>query len=317
MNMTTTSDLLRWSLGDWYTAPGAIESHRASFLAPDVHVFPHVVIDGFLNDAFAEACCRAFPPLDDQGWCVYCNPIEIKLTNNYIDSWPPPFRELMLACLQHPDMVRTLRYITGIPNLENDPHMHGGGLHCHPRGGKLDLHLDYDVHPLSGKERRLNLILYLNKEWREEYGGDLQLWGKNPATLDHAPDADRSVERIYPLFNRAVLFRTTDESWHGMPDPIRCPAHMSRNSVAVYYVSDPRDLEGEAAAHRRRKAHFVGCRRAEAPSAGGTMDEARVNELRSVRQHRRLNDNDTDGWRPPWDAVLPLSIKRSNQRSNQ
>lgn len=307
----TSSDLRR-SLGDWYASPGAIESLRSSFLTPDPHVFPHAVIDGFLDDAFAEACCRAFPRPDAQGWSVYCNPIEIKLTNNDIDSWPPPFGELMLSCLQHPDMVQTLRYITGIPNLENDPHMHGGGLHCHPRGGKLDLHLDYDLHPLSGKERRLNLILYLNRGWREEYGGDLQLWGENPAAaLGRASDEDRSVKRIYPTFNRAVLFRTTDESWHGIPDPIRCPAHMSRNSVAVYYVSDPRDLEGEAAAHRRCKADFVGCRHVEhqRTRSAGTMDESRVNELRAVRQHRRLNDDDTGSWRPPWDAVLPPSMK--------
>jgi hypothetical protein len=81
------------------------------------------------------------------------------------------------------------------------------------------MHLDYSVHPISQKERRVNLIIYLNKEWKEEYNGDIQLWNS---------EFTHSVQKIYPVFNTAVLFNTSDDSWHGLPTPIKCPPNTGR-----------------------------------------------------------------------------------------
>ena len=129
-------------------------------------------------------------------------------------------------------MVDLFQIITGIPDLENDPYLHGAGLHFHERGGKLDMHLDYSIHPLSKKERRLNLILYLNEYWKESYNGGLELWDK---AYTHR------CETILPSFNRAVLFQTSDISYHGLPTPIACPTDTGRKSLAIYYVSNSRD----------------------------------------------------------------------------
>jgi Rps23 Pro-64 3,4-dihydroxylase Tpa1-like proline 4-hydroxylase len=117
--------------------------------------------------------------------------------------------------------------ITGISDLESDPYLHGAGLHAYPHNGKLDLYLDYIIHPVSGKERRVNLIIYLNKGWRDDYGGYLQLWNA---------DMSECKSIITPSFNSAVLFRTTDISYHGIPYPLKCPLKEYRKSMTIYYI---------------------------------------------------------------------------------
>src|SRR5438034_178076 len=83
-------------------------------------------------------------------------------------------------------------------------------VHAEP-GGFLKVHVDFNVHPKLKLDRRLNMLIYLNKEWREEWGGDLELW-----------DADRTMcrKKIAPLFNRTVVFSTGDSSFHGHPHPL-------------------------------------------------------------------------------------------------
>ena len=126
--------------------------------------------------------------------------------------------------------------------------LNGGGLHTHRSGGKLNAHLDYSLHPKLRLERRLNLLIYLTPDWKTEWGGDLGLWNhdeeyKKPKNL---------ISTISPQFNRAVLFDTTQNSWHGLPDPIQCPPEVTRNSLAVYYLCDPR-----SEAEDRSRALFV------------------------------------------------------------
>eukprot|EP00983_Pelagomonas_calceolata_P121156 1160774-Pelagomonas_calceolata.AAC.9 len=159
--------------------------------------------------------------------------------------------------------------------------MHGAGIHCHPSGGKLDMHLDYGIHPRSGKERRLNLIIYLNKDWKDEYGGELQFWDDEMQMCQssHAP-----------TFNRAVLFRTCDVSYHGMPNVLSCPG-TTRKSLAVYYVSDARP-----AVQPRYKAMYV-------PRPSDVKD-AFMDGLRGLRVERRLTEADLGGWRPTWEVEL-------------
>jgi len=125
----------------------------------------------------------------------------------------PAFQTLW-QILQSDQMVDLVKRITGIPNLEKDPHLHGAGLHYHPRGSRLEMHLDYSIHPITGKERRVNLIVYMNGGWEAAWGGDLHLW-------EGSLEAMRLFAvRVAPRFNTAALFRTSDESWHGMPDPV-------------------------------------------------------------------------------------------------
>ncbi|MBU2887588.1 2OG-Fe(II) oxygenase [Gilvimarinus agarilyticus] len=107
----------------------------------------------------------------------------------------------------------------------------GGGFHSTLPGGKLDLHADFNIHLRNGLDRRINLILFLNKDWCESYGGHLELWDENLAA---------QPKRVLPVFNRAVIFGTTDFTYHGQPIELNCPEDRFRKSLALYYYSNGR-----------------------------------------------------------------------------
>jgi hypothetical protein len=138
---------------------------------------------------------------------------------------------LLLYHLNSITFLEFLSAVTGIPNLISDPSFEGGGLHQIVRGGKLGIHADFNRHRNYGLDRRLNLLLYLNKDWREEYGGHLQLWDR---------DMTACGAKVLPLFNRVMIFGTTDFTYHGHPDPLQCPEGMTRKSLALYYFSNGR-----------------------------------------------------------------------------
>ena len=132
----------------------------------------------------------------------------------------------MIAQLNGGAFLNFLENLTGITGLVSDPHLRGGGLHEIRRGGTLGVHADFNLHPRLKLYRRLNLLIYLNKDWNEAWGGALELW-----------DGQRCVRAISPLFNRAVLFDTSNFSYHGHPHALDCPPDRSRKSVALYYYS--------------------------------------------------------------------------------
>src|SRR5262249_6397264 len=104
-----------------------------------------------------------------------------------------------------------------------------GGMHQSVRGGFLNVHADFTVHPQHVNwRRRLNVIVYLNQDWKEEYNGHLELWSR---------DMTRCVKRVTPVFNRWVLFATDDTSFHGHPVPLACPPSLTRKSLALYYYT--------------------------------------------------------------------------------
>ena len=106
-----------------------------------------------------------------------------------------------------------------MPDLKPDPALVvGGGVHNTEQGGKPSIHADFNLHPQTGKHRRLNALLYLNKDWREEYGA-LELWDR---------EMQRCVRTAAPIFNRLVVFRITDDDVHGNPDPWNGPPGYSR-----------------------------------------------------------------------------------------
>jgi hypothetical protein len=227
--------------------------------------FPHVVIDDFFEPPVAEALERDIPAFDDASWWQYSNPIEEKRALNHWDRFPPAtyraFSYLNAAFIPHLDEL------TGIAELRADVGLHGGGWHLHGRGGKLNVHLDYSVHPKLELERRLNLIVYLTSGWDPAWGGALGLWSH-----DESNTSPRDlVKAVECRFNRAVIFDTT-HSWHGLPDPITCPDGVYRKSIAVYYLTPVRE---NAAA--RGKALF-------APH-GEQADDQAVLELIRKRSH--------------------------------
>lgn len=194
------------------------------------HPFPHIVIDNFLKEEVANQIYESFPSHTASFWHEYNNPLERKLACNVFEYMPSLIREA-LQLFNSPEVLEKFSLVTGIKELKSDPSLHGGGMHCIRRGGKLDVHVDYALHPKLALERRLNLILYLNKDWQKDWKGDLELWNR---------DMTQAEKKIAPVFNRAVLFDTGDISFHGHPDPLMCPEDVARKSLAVYYLTDPR-----------------------------------------------------------------------------
>jgi Rps23 Pro-64 3,4-dihydroxylase Tpa1-like proline 4-hydroxylase len=201
--------------------------------------FPHVVFDDFFDPLLIERVLEEFPKPNAIPWQSFDNPREIKLASARESTFGPATRLLMYH-LNSITFLEFLSRVTGIDNLIPDPGFEGGGLHQIVRGGKLGVHADFNKHRQYGLDRRLNLLLYLNKNWREEYGGHLQLWDR---------DMTRCEAKVLPVFNRVMVFGTTDFTYHGHPDPLQCPDCMTRKSLALYYFSNGRPAEEVTGEH--------------------------------------------------------------------
>jgi hypothetical protein len=195
--------------------------------------YPHVVFDNFFDPALLDTVLTEFPKPGQIKWQKFDNGQEIKLASAREASFGPVTR-LLLYHLNSMTFLQFLSEVTGIPNLISDPGFEGGGLHQIVRGGKLGVHADFNRHRDYGLDRRLNLLVYLNKDWRAEYGGNLELWDR---------DMTKCEARVAPLFNRVMVFGTTDFTYHGHPDPLQCPEGMTRKSMALYYFSNGRPAE--------------------------------------------------------------------------
>lgn len=201
--------------------------------------FPHVVIDDFLPVEPVERALAAFPKPGDLDWQSFRNPNEKKLAFAAAERMPPGIREL-LYFLNSATTLDFLGRLTGIPGLIPDPYFTGGGLHQIEPGGHLGVHADFNVYERLRLDRRLNLLLYLNRDWQEAWGGHFELWDERMT---------RCEARVAPLFNRCVVFSTTDTSYHGHPHPLRCPPDRVRRSLATYYYTNGRPAAEQSEAH--------------------------------------------------------------------
>ena len=195
--------------------------------------FPHVVLDDFFDPALVDQVLGEFPAPGAIRWQKFDNGQEIKLASSKDASFGPLTR-LFMYHLNSITFLEFLSKVTGISNLIPDPGFEGGGLHQIVRGGKLGVHADFNKHRDFALDRRLNVILYLNKDWREDYGGHLQLWNR---------EVTRCEAKVLPICNRMLIFGTTDFTFHGHPDPLTCPEGMTRKSLALYYFSNGRPKE--------------------------------------------------------------------------
>lgn len=190
--------------------------------------YPHIVLDDFFPSEVEAEAEREFPPLSAEAWLNFTHVNERKYSNTDPATWGPTLQD-MLADLQSDRFVAFLSKLTGIEGLMRDDSLEGGGLHQTPRDGFLNIHADFTVHPKHRHwQRRVNLILYLNGEWPAEYGGDLEVWSR---------DMKRCVTKVAPLGNRALIFNTDADSYHGHPDPLKCPLERARRSMALYYFT--------------------------------------------------------------------------------
>jgi Rps23 Pro-64 3,4-dihydroxylase Tpa1-like proline 4-hydroxylase len=198
--------------------------------------FPHLVLDDFLPPDSFQAVHEALPTLEDPriDWGNLSaslgdgRPAQLgKYHLQNVLLMKPAVRQLILELNSGP-FTLLLERLTRIPRLLSDPLLQGGGVHLVQPGGLLRVHADFNKHPAYRIERRLNLLLYLNVDWKEEYGGHLELWDKSVSTC---------VERISPIANRCVIFNTTSDSFHGHPTPLACPEGVLRKSIALYYYT--------------------------------------------------------------------------------
>jgi hypothetical protein len=169
--------------------------------------------------------------------------------------------------------------ISQISNLEPDPHLNAGGLHAYPRNGISGIHLDYNIHPISKKERRVSILVYMSKNWQTEWGGQLKIWDSGLTTcktIDH------------DLWNTAVIFKTNGLTYHGFPEPIKCPEGVYRKAVGIYYMSDPTP---ESLANIRHNAVYF-------PAPGEDVN-VKMAKLYEIRKTRRITNEDLLDW-PNW-----------------
>jgi len=198
--------------------------------------FDHCVIDNFFTDEFSKHLESEIPEFESDVWQKYNNPIEIKKITNYWNHFPEhTYNTFSYLCSQN--FVDKLKKLSGVDPLYADYGLNGGGWHIHRSGGKLNTHLDYSIHPKMGLLRKINLIVYLNSDWEESWGGHLGLWGEDEK--EQAPG--ELMQEVLPLFNRAVFLDTTQNSWHGLPRPIESPKDQCRQSMALYFLTTPEE----------------------------------------------------------------------------
>lgn len=200
---------------------------KARFNAARPHRF--FAIDNFLQREFAERIVAEYPTFEEaqklgQEFKAVNERLKVQITDSR--KFPPPVLRLHEA-LASPEFLGVLSYITGIPDILPDPTMAGGGMHQTGPSGHLDVHVDFNRLKDPPLFRRLNIIVYLNRGWQPEWGGNFELWDK---------DVKQVQQSFEPFFNRCVLFETTDESFHGV-SAVRCPPCETRKSFAAYYYT--------------------------------------------------------------------------------
>lgn len=195
--------------------------------------FPNTFFSSFFNPEMLEEVLAEFPDLTTGQGHKMDNQGQVKLATKGTARFGPATKRFVNYLNSDP-FINFLQELTGIKEkLIPDPEFLGGGLHEIKKGGYLKLHADFNKNS-KNEDRRLNILIYLNKDWKDEYGGHFELWDK---TLT------RCVQKIKPDFNTLALFTTTDYSYHGHPDPLNCPDNMSRKSLALYYYSLGRPQE--------------------------------------------------------------------------
>jgi hypothetical protein len=240
--------------------------------------FRHVMIDNFLDATTAEALLADFPRFDERKAINEHGTVGGKAVVESISGISTSYGEFY-AYINSPRFLNAMSELTGIPELIADETLFGGGTHENLDGQALDVHVDFNFDERRMLHRRVNLLIYLNKEWDARWGGAIDLH-----TNPWYPEADE-VRSFLPLFNRAVIFETNEYSWHGFKR-IELPEdrkHLSRKSFSIYLYTRDRPAEEVVAPHttfyvpRPLPATF---------GAGITLSERDAQEIRIAMQSR-------------------------------
>jgi len=194
--------------------------------------FPNIYFDHFFVPEFLNEVLDEFPDLslNATNSISYHDNNQIKLASKGEYKFGDKTKDFVHFLNSQP-FLEFLTNLTGIEALIPDPYFEGGGFHEIKPGGLLKIHADFNKHRITNLDRRLNVLIYLNKDWEELYGGNFELWDAEMKGCE---------KKILPLFNRMAIFTTTDFSFHGHPDPLKCPQGRSRKSLALYYYTNGR-----------------------------------------------------------------------------
>ena len=191
--------------------------------------FPSIVIDDFLPEELANNLLNHFTTrFKSSDLNHYYNRYQERLKDSYNPDTLDNFARSVFYSFNSRSFVKILENITGINGLIPDPYFLGAGFHEVHNGGSLSIHADFNHHKILNLERRITVLIYLNKNWEAEYGGQLELWDAKMT---------RAVHSYEPSFNRCVIFTTAYNSLHGNPNPVSHPERHSRKSIALYYYT--------------------------------------------------------------------------------
>jgi Rps23 Pro-64 3,4-dihydroxylase Tpa1-like proline 4-hydroxylase len=207
-------------------------ANRSRLKYKDAKPYPHIIFKNFFNKNFLNEVLKEFPDLSKSKFSMkYANKNEVKFANNDKKN----FKKNTKLLFQYLNSSKFLKFIEKISLIKEkilaDQTLSGGGLHEIKKGGVLKVHTDFSKHPTKNLDRRINVLIYLNKKWKKNYGGYLELWDK---------DMKKCIKKILPTFNTMVVFSTNDFTNHGHPKHLKCPKTTSRKSVATYYFSKGR-----------------------------------------------------------------------------
>jgi hypothetical protein len=223
-NFTSTSTGIMSVLKEEITLPDSPKN--LSNVYKTAKPFPHIVIDDLFPTSLVDDLVMEMPPITSDYWLRVEDGSHLTKFNlrSAVHLGQTGFR--LTALLHSASFLYLLSELTGIGELLPDPYLQGAGYHVLPQGGKFDVHVDRNTAYETGLTRRLSLITYLNKSWKHEYGGQLELWSR---------DGRQCEAVVEPVFNRTIIFEIAEKNFHGVPNPIACPEGRSRNSFVAYY----------------------------------------------------------------------------------
>lgn len=227
--MTISDGVLPIEMGSGFSLDAQQAKDIGSLLSEDyaqAQPFPHAVIDNIFPTAFTQLLLDHFPQDPKAHDKVY----EKGYGGTHKRQISPYDCDETLraafALFNSAPMLQFIEALTGMKGLLPDPYFAGGGLHETSAGGLLGIHADFQVNESLQLYRRVNMLVYLNQDWKPEYGGNLELWDRQ---------MQAKQQTVAPIFNRCVIFNTDADSFHGHPDPLTTPEGVTRRSIALYY----------------------------------------------------------------------------------
>jgi len=192
--------------------------------------YKHLVVDEFLPENLIQNCLKSFPDLEDDIWeHEKDTDIEVKSRTTWKSEFDIPEDIIdVVRILNSSQVLSTFSKVFNIPKLIPDSYFTGGGLNVMQKGGLLDVHVDGNYHDATGLNRRMNVLVFLNSEWKEGWGGELGLYNR---------DGSKLIKKIAPIYNRLFIFDTNDYSFHGLPEPLNFPLKENRKSIILYYYT--------------------------------------------------------------------------------